>query len=88
MATLRDVPIASLLEELSSRLTEGDSLALTGKIKIEGEEHEIGIVFGDAARNYMNLEHLQRDILMEDRLSNIPAQEDFEEELEDDDTNS
>lgn len=60
MASLKEVAMSALLEEMVSRST---TLAFIGTFTLEGEEREMGIVHGDLKINYYNLGLLQSDIL-------------------------
>lgn len=60
MASLKEVPMSALLDELIRRST---TLAFIGTFNLEDEEQEMGIVHGDKKVNYYNLGLLQMDIL-------------------------
>ncbi len=79
MASLQDIPMSSLLEEIISRST---NLAFIGNFVVNGEEHEMGILHGAPEKNFYNLALLQQDILagnsneIEEDGEDIPDDED------------
>ncbi len=74
MASLKDVPMSALLEEIVSRAS---SLAFIGNFVINGEEHEMGMLHGPKEINYYNLALLQADLI---HGPDEPEEEDSDEE--------
>lgn len=60
MASLKDIPMSALLEEIVSRAT---NLAFIGNFIINGEDHEMGMLHGPKEINYYNLALLQTEII-------------------------